>query len=117
MKKIIYTLVSFMPVLTFAAVSFNGIGDLANSLTNVINRVIPFLFALAIIYFFWGLIQFIAGGSDPKKHEEGKRHMIYGILAIAIMASVFGLVSWLQTTFGITGGERIILPSVPTTVN
>jgi Flp pilus assembly pilin Flp len=38
--------------------------------------------------------------------------MIYGIIAIAVMASVYGLVNFLQTTFGISGGT-VTLPPLP----
>ena len=106
---------SFMPVLAFAAVAvptFTSITTVSNSLKTLINSVFPFLFALATLYFFWGLIEFIRSSGDVKKHEEGRTHMIYGIVAIAVMASVFGLVNWIQGTLGL-GGESILIPTLP----
>ncbi|MBI4155778.1 MAG: hypothetical protein HY507_00920 [Candidatus Zambryskibacteria bacterium] len=116
MKKLIYALISFGPVLALAqpaVPTFGSITTVANSLKTVINSVFPFLFALAILYFFWGLIEFVRSSGDIKKHEEGRTHMIYGIIAIAVMASIFGLVSWLQGTVGITGTETIKIPTLP----
>ena len=115
MKKVIFVLMSFLPTLALAAApTFSGVGDLATNLTAVINKIIPFIFAITVIFFFWGLFQFLRGSGDPKMREEGRSHMIYGILAIFVMLSIYGLIGWLQGTFNITGSETVNLPEVPT---
>ena len=117
MKKIIYVLVSsgilFAPVIAFGAVNFSVLLDLETQGGQIIAKVIPIVFALAIIYFFWGIVQFIRGAGDPKKAAEGKSIMIYGIIAIAVMVSVYGLVTWLQDTLGLSNTATIVLPTVP----
>ena len=117
MKKVIYAIMAsgavFTPVLTFAAVNFDELLDLERQLGELIGKVIPIIFALAIIYFFWGVVQYIRGAGDPKKASERKSLMIYGVLAIAVMVSVYGLVTWLQDTLGISTTATIILPTVP----
>jgi hypothetical protein len=65
-----------------------------------------------MIYFFWGVAKYILSAGDPKSAAEGKSIMIYGIIAIAVMASVYGLVNFLQTTLGISGGT-VTLPPLP----
>jgi hypothetical protein len=40
--------------------------------------------------------------------------MIYGIIAIAVMVSVYGLVAWLQGTLGISAYQNVPLPTVIT---
>ena len=117
MKKVIYVLASvgtfLAPTLTFAAVNFTVLLDLERQGGEIIGKVIPIMFALAIIYFFWGIIQFIRGAGDPKKASEGKSIMIYGVIAIAVMVSVYGLVTWLQDTLGLSNSATIVLPTVP----
>ncbi len=71
------------------------------------------MFAIAIIYFFWGMIQFLRAGGDPKAKEAGQAHMIYGIIAIAVMISIYGLVAWLQSTLGISTVTTTPLPCIP----
>jgi hypothetical protein len=112
MKKVIYGLMAFSPMLALAA-SFTGIETLINQLQSILSKLVPLLFAVAIIYFFWGVIQFIRSAGDPKKAEEGKSIMIYGIIAIAVMASIYGLVAWIQNTLGVTE-TTINLPDLPT---
>jgi hypothetical protein len=117
MKKVIYALMSFGPVLAMAQNSpedtTEGIGSLVSGIGDVIGKVIPVLFALAIVFFFWGLIQFIRGAHDPKAREEGKSIMIYGVIAIFVMVSIYGLVGWLQNTLGVNPSETPDLPCPP----
>ena len=79
------------------------IGDLFNYGTCVlIQSVVPLLFAVAIVMFIWGVVQFfIIGAGEEAKREQGKQFMIWGILALAVMVSVWGLVRILGDSFSI----------------
>lgn len=101
MKKVIYTAIYFAPMLAFAQ-GTGQLGPLLTQIRSLLNQVVPVLLALAVIYFFWGLIQFLRGAGDPKAHELGKTHMIYGIIAIFLMVSVFGLVNYLTGTLNLS---------------
>lgn len=104
---------AFAPTLAFGQGNFSGIDNLVQQFGRIVARVIPIMFALAIIYFFWGLIKFIRAAGDPKAAAEGKGIMIYGVIAIAVMVSIYGLVAWLQSNLGINAGGSVILPIVP----
>jgi len=76
------------------------------------SSVIPFIFALAVVMFIWGIVKyFILNADEEKKRAEGKQFMIWGIIALAVMLSVWGLVGILKTTFGINTGSSV-LPTV-----
>lgn len=115
MKKIVYAALSLSPMLAFAQEgNLGGLERLVQQFGDILNNlVIPILFALAIIYFFWGLVKYIQSAGDPKAASEGKSIMIYGIIALVVMASVYGLIAWVQTAFGISGGATPTLPKVP----
>ena len=91
----------FSPVLAFAQ-ALGNIDALVVAFGSIIKKVIPIVFALAIIYFFFGLIKFIRSAGDPKAAAEGKSIMIYGVIAIAVMISVYGLVAFLVSSFCLT---------------
>jgi hypothetical protein len=112
MKKVIYGALAFSPVLAFAQ-NLGNVQTLVNQIGGIIRSIIPIMFALAIIYFFWGMIKFIRSAGDPKAAAEGRSIMIYGVIAIAVMVSIYGLVGWLQTTLGVTAPTTINLPTVP----
>lgn len=115
MKRFIYTASAFLPTLAFAQTqpNLNGISSLVTQIGGIIAKLIPLMFALAIVYFFWGVITYIRSAGDPKKADEGKSIMIYGIIGIAVMASLYGLVAWLQGTLGVSPTGTITLPTVP----
>ncbi len=115
MKKFVYTALSFAPALALAKAGGNlsGISSLVTQLGGIIKNIIPIMFALALIYFFWGLIKYIQAAGDPVAASKGKSIMIYGVIAIAVMLSIYGLVIWLQTNLGISSPQTLPVPTVP----
>lgn len=114
-KNVVYATLALLPVLALAQNTVSGLGKsvttLSSTALNAVNSIIPVIFALAIIYFFYGVAKFILSAGDPKNAESGRSIMIYGVIAIAVMASVYGLVNLLQDTLGIKGGS-VVLPKV-----
>lgn len=79
---------------------------------NLIGLATGILAALALLIFFWGLVKYIAKADDPKEKEAGKNTMIWGVVALFVMFSVFGLVRFLQSSFGITN-QNNSAPTIP----
>ena len=76
--------------------------DLLGYVSCIINKsVIPIIFALAVAMFVWGVVQYVINDSEEAKKQKGQQFMIWGIIALAVMVSVWGLVKILGTTFGI----------------
>lgn len=71
--------------------------------TTIINPLIELLFALAVVYFLYGVFQFIANQDNEEKKTTGKQHMIWGIIGITIMMGVFMIMNMLLNTLGIKG--------------
>jgi Na+/serine symporter len=70
---------------------------------NIINPAIEFAFIIALVIFLWGVFQFIANAGDSAKRQEGKDHMLWGIVGFLIMFGVFGIITILSNTLGVTG--------------
>ena len=111
MKKVIYSVLTLAPVLGFAQ-TLNTLDNIIAFIQRTVRTLIPIFFGLAIVYFFWGLIKYIKAAGDPKLATEGKSIMIWGVIAIAVMASIWGLVLWLQGVFGITNVGSVTPPGV-----
>lgn len=107
MKKIVYAFVMFLfPVVTFAAGNAgfdeNGATAFIDSIMRIISKIIPLLVAVAVLIFIWGVLKYIlAGSDDATKRTEARGFMIWGIIAIFVMVSVWGLVGILQKATGI----------------
>lgn len=85
--------------------------DLLCYITKIINdAVIPLIFAVAVAMFVWGVVNFFIINADEEgKRAQGRQFMIWGIVALAVMLSIWGLVGILGQTFGINGS---VLPKV-----
>jgi hypothetical protein len=78
-----------------------------NLAQTIVNRLVPFLIGLALVVFFWYLIQYIwKGDESPEKRQEGLRGMGYSILAIFVMVAIWGIIALIGsvTGIGIGGG-------------
>ncbi len=72
------------------------------------QSIVPFIFALAIAVFVYGMVKFI-GTQDSGEREQGKQFMLWGVVSLAVMFSVWGLVSILGNTFGVGN----VIPQLP----
>ncbi len=68
---------------------------------NINEAVIPLIFALALVMFIWGVVQFVLNSSEEAKKEQGRQFMLWGIIALTVMLCVWGIVNILANTFGI----------------
>lgn len=74
------------------------------------NTIIPLIFTVAVLMFIWGTVKFfLINAGEEEQRSEGKRFMIWGIVALAAMLSVWGLVNILGSTFGI---NTSVIPKV-----
>jgi len=102
--KRIYTIIISLAVLT-PTTSFDMLTGTAGFLTGVrglMNPLMYIFFGLAVLYFFWGMGQFILQAGDPKAVEEGKSKMIWGVVALFVMFSIFGIISFIGSATGIS---------------
>ncbi len=81
---------------------FRNIQDVGIEVQYVIaNYIIPLIISLSLVVFLWGIFKFIKDGSNDKSREEGRQFMFWGIIGLAVMVSVWGLVRILTNTIGV----------------
>lgn len=59
---------------------------------QILNPLARLLIAIAVVYFFWGVAKFIINSDNEQAREEGKKHMIWGIIGLFIMVGVWGII-------------------------
>jgi preprotein translocase subunit SecG len=69
----------------------------------IVNPLIRILFALAVIYFIYGIVQYILNRSNAEEKERGRKHIMWGLIGLFIMTSVFFILRILVSTFGLDG--------------
>ncbi len=99
------------PFFVFAnsGVDTSGLFSLLNKIDGLVARIIPILIGLALLAFLWGIMRYLF--SDKK--DDAKTLMIWGIIALFVMTSVWGLVAILSDTILGTNRNTNLPPSVP----
>ena len=80
-------------------------------LIGLIQLVIPLIGVISLWIFFWGLARFIRNSGDEKAIAEGKDLMLWGVIALFVMVSVYGILNILYGS--IFGGGITQLPLLP----
>jgi predicted membrane channel-forming protein YqfA (hemolysin III family) len=81
---------------------------------NFLNAVVPVLVMLGVVYFVWGVISYVIA-SDEEAKTTGRNRMIWGIIGLAVIIGMWGLVNILGKTFGVGSNPNsapITLPGV-----
>lgn len=118
MKKIILGIMALAATPFMAqAATVGTLGQLLGVVNSIVTALLPFIIGLAVLYFTWGVFQFVGAAGDEEARKSGRDKMIYGIIGIFVMVSVWGLVRLLEGTFTTT---KTALPppetpTVPTT--
>lgn len=74
----------------------------------IINPLIIAGFVAALIYFIWGLIDFLRNRDvNAAAGQEGRNHMLWGIVGLVIMVSAFAI---MQMMAGILGPNSLPTP-------
>jgi Type IV secretion system pilin len=78
----------------------------AASFVTKVNDIILFplialLSAVAFLYFVWGGAEYFFNAASDQAREQGKKHMMYGIIGLVIMVSAYGLLKVATGTFGL----------------
>ncbi len=59
---------------------------------TIVNPIIGLMIVIAFAVFIWGIIEFIVNADNEDKRDEGKRHIIWGLVGLLIMVAVGGII-------------------------
>lgn len=111
-------------VLTFVAVLVAGFGVPALALAQptffslligilvLINWLVPVVMGLAILLFLWGLMRYILQTDSVEGKEAARNTMVWGIVAIFVMVSLWGFVNLLEVITGVNAGTNPLWPQL-----
>lgn len=85
------------------------VDGIVNSIVSLLQSIIPILFILATLVFFWGIILFITSGGDEEKRTEGRKYIIFGLIGLFVMVAVWGIVNLALSFFNFD----LSTPTVP----
>lgn len=101
-------------VATTGRINDSMIVGLIKSASNIVGMLVPFAVSLAVLAFFWFLINFIWLAKDkPEEQQKNMKGMGFSILAIFVMVSIWGIIGVLGNISGVGQGGSAPIPTVP----
>jgi hypothetical protein len=97
---------------SLAGANFKGVID---EILSYISILVPILYSLCFIAFFWGLSKFILNSGSAQEVQKGKNYMIWGITALFILVSLRVIIGILARELEI--GDSKSIPIIKTTTN
>ena len=106
MKKIIALIAIIAPATAFAQsgalTTITNVNDLSSRILGIGNTVTYILVAAAVIFIVWNIVRYLIGGSDPAAKSAAGYNILWGIVGLFVIVSIWGLVNILTNTFKTT---------------
>ncbi len=110
MKKIIASIVAFSPLMALAQVTTNitDVNSLATKLRDLGNLFTYLLIAAAVIFIIWNVVFYLIKGGEEDARKKASSSILWGVVGLFIILSIWGLVNILMNTFRTQTGNTQI---------
>jgi TRAP-type mannitol/chloroaromatic compound transport system permease small subunit len=88
------------------------LNNIADGSLDLLGTIVVVLSGLALVVFLWGMVMFIRNSGNEQDQTVGKKRMIWGVVELFVLVSVWGLVQLLQAMFGVNGAATVPEPGV-----
>lgn len=83
----------------------SGADDVINTIVpkiidNIVAPIVQLIFALAVLVFVWGVFGYFINGEDADARKTGSYHILWGVVGMAIMVSVYGIIRFVANSVG-----------------
>lgn len=97
--------------------TINTLYDAIAAAKDIVYFLMPFIVILAVLTILWGVFGYITHGDEEEKRAEGKKFILWGIIGLFVMVSIWGLVNVLGSTFRLNNdappNSMPALPAIP----
>lgn len=100
---------ALLPTSIALAAGVDSFASLVALLMQYVAMLIPFVIALTVLVFLWGIFKLVFSGDSDAAVTEGKKFMTWGIVSLFVMVSVWGLVRIFTATFF---GNQLFIPQL-----
>jgi hypothetical protein len=112
MKKFILSSTLFLFPGAVFAFAFPNLKSFVTDVLGVVDSIIVILTTIAFLAFFWGVAKFILAAGDSKTITEGKQYMLWGVIALFILVSMYAILGFFSDQFGF--GAKVSPVQLPT---
>src|SRR3989338_4677306 len=107
-----------LPAFAFAQIAgsdpyvVTDIPTLVTAINGVINLVFPVLVGIAVIVIIWGIFQMILNAGDEEARKAGRTKLLWGIIGVFLMLSVWGLINILVGSVTFDNTPANVVPPI-----
>lgn len=88
--------------------SMSTLADIFNWATCILSKsVIPLIVTIALVVFMYGVVEYMINADKEEKRAEGRKYMLWGIISLFVMLSIFGILAVLGNTFDLGFGGSV----------
>src|SRR3989344_9654639 len=98
MKKFIASILAFSPTLVFAQ-PLTDINSVATKATIIGDLIISLFISIAVIWIIISVVRYLIATNDPEKRKEGGKAILFGVIGLFVILSIWGLVAILRNSF------------------
>lgn len=101
--KIYKTLLATIPLYLLPLTTFafpTNLQGVVSKFTEMGLVIIPFLGAIAFLVFVLGVGKFIRSAGSEKDLKESKNLLIWGVIGLFVLVTIWGIIAFLQGEFG-----------------
>ncbi|KKU79317.1 MAG: hypothetical protein UY04_C0012G0029 [Parcubacteria group bacterium GW2011_GWA2_47_7] len=87
--------------------AFAAAGDifaLQGLILSLLQDLGGLFFMLATVFFIWAVVKFIMNANDAAEREKGKKYIVWGIIALVVLVSLWAIVGFIIDTLGVSTG-------------
>ena len=92
------------------AAAASRINDIIVNMINLVDKVAILVWLIALVVFGWGIVRLIAAADNQEEIKKAKGIIWWGVIGMFVLASIVGIIYFLQEDIGIPGSGVIIPP-------
>ena len=92
------------PFLTLAQ-PLTDINSISTKATSIGSTVIGLAIAFSVVWIIINVVRYLIASNDPAKRTEGGWGILYGVIGLFVILSIWGLVNILRTSFQTNAGN------------
>lgn len=99
---------TFLPILASAQSYSSDLKGLVDYLVDFLKTsVLWLIFAMAVIFFLWNVMNYLR---KPDKVQDSGKYILWGLLALTVMFTLYSLVGLFADTFNLNLGIAQFFP-------
>jgi hypothetical protein len=91
-----------LPLVSYAqSLNLSPVQKIISAIATLVGTLVPVLVTLGLVVFLWGLVRYLWGGGSKPDIANAKKLMMWGLVTLFVMISVWGIIDLMQRSLDI----------------